>query len=139
MQVVAERDGVTFINDSIATIPEAAIAALNSFPTGKVIQIVGGSDKKHLPIDELCAALAVRAKAVLCIGETGWRICSTLASLNHREDLGIRDCGDLASAVAVARSLAKTGDIVLLSPGHPSYDQFVNFEGRGAAFRDAVG
>jgi UDP-N-acetylmuramoylalanine--D-glutamate ligase len=90
LQVVAQYDGVTFVNDSIATIPEAAIAALNAFPAGKVIQIVGGSDKKHLPVDELCAALTARAKAVLCIGETGERICAMLTSSKQFQDLARR-------------------------------------------------
>ncbi len=134
LQVVAERNGVTFINDSIATIPEAAIAALNSFPPGKVIQVVGGSDKKHLPIDELCAALAQRAKAVLCIGETADRICATLTN----GKLIVDNCKTISAAVARAKALASAGDVVLLSPGHPSYDQFVNFEERGLVFRKQV-
>jgi UDP-N-acetylmuramoylalanine--D-glutamate ligase len=134
LQVIGERHGVRFVNDSIATIPEAAIAALNSFPAGKVIQIVGGSDKKHLPIDEMCVALAARAKAVLCIGETGARICQMLGSIKSSDALVVRDCGDLHTAIAAAQELAAPGDIVLLSPGHPSYDQFVNFEHRGSVF-----
>jgi UDP-N-acetylmuramoylalanine-D-glutamate ligase len=128
LQLVHERNGVKFINDSISTIPQAAIAALRSFPSGKVIQIVGGSGKKELPIDELCEALSARAKAVLCIGETGSTLASRLPkNLAH-------DCGTLATAVNLAKTLAAPGDIVLLSPGHPSYDQFTNFESRGAMF-----
>ena len=128
LQLVHEENGVRFINDSIATIPEAAIAALNSFPPGKVIQIVGGSGKKHLPMEAMVTALGDRAKAILCIGETGSELAARL--LPARCHL----CGTLANAVQRAKLLATDGDIVLLSPGHPSYDQFTNFESRGVAF-----
>jgi UDP-N-acetylmuramoylalanine--D-glutamate ligase len=125
---VHEANCIRFINDSISTIPEAAIAALNSFPAGKVIQIVGGSGKKELPMDAMCAALAERAKAILCIGETAKKLGGMLPpSRTHV-------CGTLAVAVQQAIRLADPGDIVLLSPGHPSYDQFTNFEARGAQF-----
>jgi UDP-N-acetylmuramoylalanine--D-glutamate ligase len=128
LQLVHEENGVQFINDSISTIPEAAIAALNAFPPRKVIQIIGGSGKKDLPVDALCDALRARAKAVLCIGETAGKLASQMPeSIAH-------DCGDLAIAVQLAKRIATAGDIVLLSPGHPSYDQFTNFELRGIEF-----
>jgi UDP-N-acetylmuramoylalanine--D-glutamate ligase len=128
LQLVHESDGVQFINDSISTIPEAAIAALNSFPHGKVIQIIGGSGKKDLPIRTLCAALGERAKAVLCIGETADKLMASLpTSLAHH-------CVDLTTALHQAKKIASPGDVILLSPGHPSHDQFTNFEARGVAF-----
>jgi UDP-N-acetylmuramoylalanine--D-glutamate ligase len=132
LQLVCERNGVKYINDSISTIPQAAIAALNSFPAGKVIQIVGGSGKKELPIDDLCAALAAQAKAILCIGETAPALLQRLPpgkSFN---------CTTLENAITKAQSLATPGDVILLSPGHPSYDQFTNFEARGNAFAQTV-
>ena len=132
LQVVHESNGVQFINDSISTIPEAAIAALGSFATGRVIQIVGGSGKKHLPIDALCDALTNRAKAVLCIGETADLIASKLPPAIAQ------NANDLPTAVRIAKAIAISGDIVLLSPGHPSYDQFTNFESRGSAFVELV-
>jgi len=132
LQLACESGGVQFINDSISTIPESAIAALNSFPAGKVIQIVGGSGKKDLPVDELCAALSKRAKAVLCIGETAEKLMARLPPLIARR------CVTLDVAVASAKTIAVPGDIVLLSPGHPSYDQFTNFEVRGAEFERLV-
>jgi len=125
LQLVHDHAGVRWYNDSIATIPDAAAAALQAFPPGKVIQIIGGKDK-HLPIESLCALLAARAKSVLCIGQTA----EMLAAAIPRAQI----CGDLKSAVATARTLAQKGDVVLLSPGYPSYDQFVNFEERGNLF-----
>jgi UDP-N-acetylmuramoylalanine--D-glutamate ligase len=132
LEVVADAGGVRWVNDSIATIPEAAVAALRSFPVGRVIQIVGGSGKKALATDGLCDALAAHAKRVLTIGETGPQLA---ADVNGRRPGAATACGDLAAAAAAARQLAVAGDVVLLSPGHPSYDQFVNFQERGELFR----
>ncbi len=126
LQFIHESNGIKFINDSIATIPEAAIAALNSFPQKTVIQIVGGSKKKDPPIEDLCAALASRAKAVLCIGETGPKIAAHVP--------GSIICETLANAVTKAKLMATSRDVVLLSPGYASYDQFINFEKRGEEF-----
>jgi UDP-N-acetylmuramoylalanine--D-glutamate ligase len=132
LQLVHEAGQVRFINDSISTIPEAAIAALLSFPPATVIQIVGGSGKKELPVEAMCAALSERAKAILCIGETAEKLAAMLP--HGRTHL----CGTLEHAVQQAKRLATPGDIVLLSPGHPSYDQFTNFEARGEAFARLV-
>jgi UDP-N-acetylmuramoylalanine--D-glutamate ligase len=134
LQLVHESAGVWYFNDSIATIPEAAIAALASFPTKKVIQIVGGYGK-DIPIKAMCAALTERAKAVLCIGVTGPEIADLLEqSASQSTVAATYRCGDLATAVGIAKQIAASGDIVLLSPGFKSYDQFVNFEQRGEEF-----
>jgi UDP-N-acetylmuramoylalanine--D-glutamate ligase len=130
LELVHESNGVRWYNDSIATIPRAAVAALESFPPKRVVQIIGGKDK-HLAIEAMCAALAERAKAVLCIGATQELLTESLRKAGAR----VVPCGDLATAVSKARALAAEGDVVLLSPGYPSYDQFVNFEQRGETFR----
>jgi UDP-N-acetylmuramoylalanine--D-glutamate ligase len=135
LQLVHEYGGVRYFNDSIATIPEAAIAALESFPANKVIQIVGGYDK-HLDRSALISKLDARAKAILCIGATGPAIAAELAGLRHRQSPPVHDCTDLATAMIVARRLARPGDIVLLSTGFASYDQFGNFEERGKKFAE---
>jgi UDP-N-acetylmuramoylalanine--D-glutamate ligase len=133
LQLVHESAGVRYFNDSIATVPEAAIAALDSFPAKKVIQIVGGSDK-GLSTTALCAALVERAKAVLCIGATGGRLAELMERGDSPTAAAVYRCGDLATAVAMSGRIAVDGDIVLLSPGFASYDQFVNFEQRGEQF-----
>jgi UDP-N-acetylmuramoylalanine--D-glutamate ligase len=133
LQLVHEHNGVRFFNDSIATIPESAIAALDAFPPKRVIQIVGGYDH-HLPITAMCAALVERAKAVLCIGATAERVADTIADSSHIAAAPVYRCGDLATAVRLAKQIAGGGDIVLLSTGFKSYDQFDNFEQRGDAF-----
>ena len=91
-----------------------------------MIQIVGGSDK-GLPLEAMAATLALRCKAVLCIGQMG----STVSRLVGSKAI---ECGDLAAAMFRAREIAAAGDVVLLSPGFASYDQFANFEERGEAF-----
>lgn len=133
LQLVHESDGVRWFNDSIATIPEAAIAAMDSFPPRSVLQIVGGSDK-GLPFTALAAALCERAKAVLCIGTTGPTIASLIADSPTHQCAPCYQCGDLKTAVAQAKSIASEGDVVLLSTGCASYDQFSNFEQRGELF-----
>src|SRR5205814_8982443 len=115
----------------IATIPEAAVAALESFSEGTVIQIVGGYDR-HLDMRAMCEALSVRAKAVLTIGAMGPVLAELVRSA--KPQAAVRECGDLAGAMRVAREMARQGDVVLLSTGCASYDQFVNFEERGDTF-----
>src|SRR5207248_2587240 len=116
LQLIHESNGVRWFNDSIATIPEAAIAALDSFPPRTVLQIVGGFDKE-LPFGAMSAALAERAKAVLCIGTTGPVIASLIADSPAHQSAPVYQCGDLATAVGMANNLASAGDVVLLSPG----------------------
>ena len=134
LQLVHEsQSGVRYYNDSIATVPEAAVAALESFPPKRVIQVVGGYDK-GLPLTAMCNALVERAKAVLCIGATGKQVAEVMAQAAHQGGAAVYDCGDLPTAMKMARSVAAPGDVVLLSTGCASFDQFTNFEERGETF-----
>lgn len=133
LQLVHEENGVRYFDDSIATIPEAAVAALDSFPPKRVLQIVGGYDK-GLAVTAMCNALIERAKAVLCIGATGAKLAETMSASDSQSGAAVYACGDLETAVKLARQNAAPGDVVLLSPGFASYDQFVNFEKRGEMF-----
>lgn len=133
LHLVHEAGGVRWFDDSIATIPQAAVAALDSFPPRTVLQIVGGSDK-GLDFSGLAAALRERAKAVFCIGTTGPRIAALIAAGAGPDGAPVHECGDLAAAVRLAKSAAAAGDVVLLSTGCASYDQFANFEQRGDLF-----
>lgn len=135
LQLVHEENGIRYFNDSIATVPEAAIAALDSFPPKRVIQIVGGYDK-GLPLVAMCNALVERAKAVLCIGATGKKLAEMMSDAPHQSAAAVYYCGDLPTAMRVAKQTAAPGDVVLLSPGCASYDQFANFEKRGEMFAE---
>lgn len=135
LELVHEANGIRYYNDSIATIPDAAVAALDSFPDKSVIQIIGGYDKK-LPMQSLCTALASRAKAILTIGTTGPALAQSIRTANP--GAAVHECHELATAVKLARQLAKANDNIVLSPGCASYDQFANFEQRGDAFKQLV-
>ena len=82
----------------------------------------------------MCNALIERAKAVFCIGATGGRLAHIMAQSPSQSGASIYNCGDLATAVAMAKRDATPGDVVLLSPGCKSYGDFNNFEERGDAF-----
>ncbi len=129
LQFAHESAGVRYYNDSIATIPEAAIGACGAFEAGTVIQIIGGSDKK-LDMTPMCEALAWRCKAIVTIGAVG----DALADLAEGGPARVLRCVTLESAMKSAKSIAKAGDVILLSPGCASYDQFINFEHRGDIF-----
>lgn len=133
MQVVHEADGITWVNDSIATVPEAAVAASLAYPRGHVIQIVGGSDK-GLDYAQMCRDLARGCKMVLTIGQIGPMLATMIRQAGGAAR--VWECGTLANAVSAARALAEEGDVVLLSAGTASYDQFPNFEKRGEAFAE---
>ena len=126
LQLVHEAGGVRWYDDSIATVPAAAVAALESFDAGTVWQVVGGSDK-GLDLTPMVDALRARARGVLCVGALGPSIASRVGPKAV-------DCGTIAEAVAEARRRAAEGDVVLLSPGCASYDQFAHFQERGEAF-----
>jgi UDP-N-acetylmuramoylalanine--D-glutamate ligase len=129
MQVAAERAGVTYVDDSKATNPAAVAAALDSFDV-PVVLILGGSEK-DTDFSELLSGLG-GCRAIICQGEAGPRIASYL------DDEGWGDvvyrAPDLEHAVERAGTLARPGDVVLLSPGCASFDQFSGYAERGAAF-----
>ena len=129
MRVAAEVGGVTYVDDSKATNPAAVVAALDSLD-GPVVLILGGSEK-YTDFSELLPALGT-CSAVVCQGEAGPRIAAYL------EDEGWQDlvhrATDLEKAVNRAEDIAGPGDVVLLSPGCASFDQFPGYAERGDAF-----
>ena len=138
MRVAAQISGVTYVDDSKATNPAAVAAALESFDV-PVVLILGGSEK-NTDFSEVLPGLGV-CRAVVCQGEAGPRIAAYL------EDEGFQDAvhrtPDLEKAVESAAELARPGDVVLLSPGCASFDQFPGYAERGDAFigfaRDLAG
>jgi UDP-N-acetylmuramoylalanine--D-glutamate ligase len=132
LETVAERDGVRWVNDSQATIPMAAMAALEAFAPAPLIVIAGGRGK-GLDYGELAEAMAGRATAVILIGETAEAMAGLLG-----DRVTVRRAGDMVEAVAEAARLAGPGDVVILSPAAASFDMFTDYAARGDAFRDAV-
>lgn len=139
LQLVAERDGVRWYDDSIATAPERLMAALRCFDQ-PVILLCGGRDK-HLPWDEAARMMLERCKAVVLFGEMGPMVAERLsdeAKRMSRPSFRWSLCDSLEEAVAEAHRLARPGDVVLLSPGGTSYDAFKDFAERGDRFREWV-
>jgi len=133
LQLVAERDGVRYVNDSKCTTPGGARVALNAFEARRCVTIVGGYDK-GVSFEELGRDLAERAKAVVTMGVTGPAIAAAVEQCRADELVAVVEAEDLPAAVAAAKQLADSGDVVLLSPACASYDQFDNYEQRGDAF-----
>ncbi|HWE62875.1 MAG TPA: UDP-N-acetylmuramoyl-L-alanine--D-glutamate ligase [Chloroflexota bacterium] len=142
LELVRTLAGVTYYNDSIATSPDRALAALQSLSC-PLLLILGGHDK-NLPWEALCRAAVARCRALLLIGEAAPLIAEHVRSALREAPAAVLQpdrvlqCGDLERAVATAARLATPGDAVLLSPGCASYDQFRNFEERGQRFRQLV-
>jgi UDP-N-acetylmuramoylalanine--D-glutamate ligase len=134
LQLVAERDGVQYWNDSKCTTPAGAVVALNSFPAGKAILLAGGYDKQ-VSFDALARLAANRAKAVICFGDTAQQIAD---ATKNKGTADVECLADLDAAFARAQTLAAPGDVVLLSPACASYDQFTNYEHRGQRFIELV-
>ena len=134
IEFVREIGGVSYYNDSIATAPERTLAALRSF-TEPVVLLAGGRDK-HLPWGDLAREIARRCRAVLVFGEAAGLIGRALAATPGAPPAV--DCATVEEATRRAAGLAQPGDVVLLSPGCTSYDQFRDFEERGCLFKDVV-
>jgi UDP-N-acetylmuramoylalanine--D-glutamate ligase len=128
LELVAERDGVRYVNDSKATNVAAARRALAAYADQRVHLILGGSPKGE-DFGPLADAIGPNVRSVHLIGAEAGRLA---------EAIGGHDDGTLERAVAHATELAKPGDVVLLSPACASFDQFENYEARGDAFRSLV-
>lgn len=138
LETVRMIDGVTYVNDSIATAPERVIAALRSYDE-PIILIAGGRDKK-LPWAELAGLAAQRARYLVTFGEHGPFIADAVRTarlLGGRLE-GIDQFKTLDEAVKRASEIARSGDVVLLSPGGTSYDAYEDFAARGDHFRALV-
>jgi UDP-N-acetylmuramoylalanine--D-glutamate ligase len=133
LELVGEVEGVRFVNDSKATNPEAAERALASYPGG-VRVILGGSLKGTSFAGLARAARESRVARAYLIGEAADPIAEALAA----EGVRFTHSADLPHAVSDAFADAERGEVVLLSPACASYDQFSNFEERGACFRELV-
>ena len=138
IELVREKDGVRFYNDSIASSPSRTIAGLRSFPE-KVILIAGGYDK-HIPYNVLGPEICRHVKKLYLGGATGPKIRAAVeAAPEYKPGFPeITDCRDFTEAVYAAAAGAKAGDVVLMSPASAAFDQFKNFMVRGEYFKKLV-
>jgi UDP-N-acetylmuramoylalanine--D-glutamate ligase len=140
ISLVAERDGVTFIDDSKASNPAAAAASLAAFPS--IVWVAGGLFRgTDADLDAVVAAAAPRLRAAVLIGADRGRFARALA--RHAPDVPVTelsstDTGVMDEAVAIAAAAARRGDTVLLAPAAQSWDMFRDYPARGDAFAAAV-
>ena len=125
LQIVEEKDGLTFVDDSISTTPETAICAMESFKGQTITLLVGGFDRGQ-DYTELNRYIKEHGVQAIALPTTGDRIDTP----HHVQTV--------AEAVALAKQITQTGGVVLLSPAAPSYNQYKNFEARGDDFKAAV-
>ena len=137
LEFVRELHGARWYNDSMASAPERTLAAIRAFDE-PIVLMLGGRDK-DLPWEELMQLVSERVDHVVLFGEAAEKIQKTVDSLG----LGQMRCtlsrvNGLHEAVVKAAEVAEAGDVVLLSPGGTSFDEFKDFADRGERFRTWV-
>lgn len=131
-ELVGTFGGVTFYNDSISTIPQAAIAAVETIKNVKFL-LLGGYDREidYSPLVEYL--MNNKVEHLLFTGNAGKRMMSMLENTGYQGDM--TTFANLPEAFSIIRKKAKQGDVCLLSPAAASYDQYRNFEERGRIFK----
>lgn len=132
LQLVADVDGRRFYNDSKSTTPEATVRAIESLPDHSRIHLIVGGYDKGADLSPI-ASLAPRLVGLYTIGTTS----PSIANCSPR-DACVFVCDSIDRAVAAAFARMRRRDVLLLSPGCASWDQFTNFEHRGNAFIELV-
>lgn len=135
IEPVREIDGVMYYNDSKATNTDSAIKALDTFPNGHVILIAGGTDKMT-DLTEFMQLVKERTDALILIGAAAERFKAE--AVNHGVTAVYEAGYSLEQAVKLAHELAKSPQVVLLSPACASFDMFSGYEERGRVFKELV-
>ncbi len=139
LEFVEEIQGVRYYNDSIATSPDRAMAALDSFV--EPIVLLAGGREKHLPLRGLARLIVSKVKALILFGEAASLLEQAVVHAQGEEAsgrLGIYRSSNLVEAVRIAAQMSQAGDIVLLSPACTSFDMYRDFAERGHHFKALV-
>jgi len=136
IELVREKDGVRYYNDSIASSPSRSIAGLLSFDE-KVILIAGGYDK-NIPYDVLGPVICERVKTLVLVGATAPKIKASVLDCDSVEKPVMYEYEDFEEAIRGAAGIAEAGDVVIMSPASASFDLFKNFMERGERFREII-
>jgi UDP-N-acetylmuramoylalanine--D-glutamate ligase len=140
LQWVREVNGVQYYDDSIATAPERMMAGVNAFHEPLVL-LAGGRDK-HLPWEDAAQLIVERVRRLIVFGEMADLVQAAVEAQLSRSDQPalekIHQVTTLAEAVMTAAQLARSGEVVLLSPGGTSFDAFKDFAERGEKFQEVV-
>ncbi len=138
LETVRVKDGVTYINDSIASSPDRTLAGLACFQE-KIILMAGGKDK-GVPFDALGPAVCRHVKKLYLTGLTAGKIKAAVEAAPEYKpgapEIFVME--DFTETVKAAAAAARPGDTVLMSPASTSFDRFRNFEERGELFRKIV-
>lgn len=132
LEKIAQKNGITFYNDSKATNPEAAIVAINSFNNTDVVLIAGGRDK-NTDLKEFCDSVKKHIKTVILIGEAADRFEENLKQNGFTNILREKSMEE-----AIDKGIELHPDVVLLSPACASFDMFKSYENRGEVFKKYV-
>jgi UDP-N-acetylmuramoylalanine--D-glutamate ligase len=132
LEVVCEKNGILYINDSKATYVDSVWYALESM-NRPVVWIAGGTDKgnDYEPLKEFARQ---KVKALICMGLNNEKLKESFFGLVSR----VYDTNSLEQTMMAVREIAAEGDVVLLSPACASFDLFDNYEDRGRKFKEAV-
>jgi UDP-N-acetylmuramoylalanine--D-glutamate ligase len=132
LELVAIKNGITYINDSKATNVDSVNFALQAMekPT---VWIVGGQDKGN-DYSPLFKDVKKKVKAIICLGVDNAKLLETFTSFGKP----IKEAKSMQEAIEKAEKMAKNGDTILLSPACASFDLFKNYEDRGNQFREKI-
>lgn len=139
IELIHEAAGVRFYNDSYASVLQATIAAIEAVE-GKKVLILGGYDRM-LDLDSFAGYTAEHKedlRGLLLIGKSAGRLAASLEKAGFTDYVSKPELNNMTEIVNAARTLAKSGDAIVLSPGFPSFDMFKNFKDRGLQFKAAA-
>ncbi len=134
LEDVETINGITFINDSKGTNPDASIKALKAYSDKSIILIAGGMDKGN-DFSQFASNIKSNVKGIVLLGETAEKISNNIKELGFNNYYLVKD---LNEAVLKSWDIAEEGDVVLLSPACASWDMFRSFEERGNIFKEIV-
>ena len=134
LQTIANVQGVIFVDDSISTTPETSVAALKAFSDANHIYLLVGGFDRHQDYGVLLSYVRENADKItlITLPITGDAVAQ------QADDLDVIRAKSVSDGVQKAKSVVKAGDVVLLSPGAPSYHAYKNFEERGEDFKNAI-
>ena len=140
LEIVSNSNKILYINDSLSTTPKSCIAAINSFNNSPIILIAGGHNR-NLEFDELAKTiLESNIKHLILLPDTGEKILKEVLALKstYQREINSTSVNNMKEAVFTAKSIAVSGDIVLLSPAAASFGRFKDYQDRGDQFKKLV-
>lgn len=134
LQIVAQKNGLTFIDDSISTAPETAIAAMKAFENKRPITLLVGGQDRGQNYSQLIEYAKKHSVNLITLPDTGSRVFEAA----NQQGLSVYHCINMRDAVQKAINITQPNGIILLSPAAPSYNMYQNFEERGQDFKNCI-